>query len=214
MSSSTKTTSDSADAAPPVDQVSVVAKPTLNDSPSVYLPQSNIRFVKPFTLYIGHVGQGSNASLNRDLMNASDFPDLARFTNPFLNVRIVSHAPGSEVSGGEMLLFPAADHQGIFRAVSVMRPASSSVPASFQSSVCRPGAAFTAIGSNSTFMTVQNASAWLTCLDGISDMLKGPVVAEYLPRFDFRFEGFAGSSVDVYLRIVVEMWGAGYGYTQ
>jgi hypothetical protein len=190
------------------------AKPTLSSSPTIYQPVSQSEFRAHFKLYIGHVGQGSNAALDRNFMNAADFPDLARMTNAFLNVRITSVVPGTNTPGVLLFLTPGADHTGVFRAAAAIRPTQGSTPASFQNTVARGGSALASVGSNATILTNQVSESWMHIVPGTSDLLKGPVVAEILPRFDFRFEGNAGASVDVYACLDLHMWGQGFAYTQ
>jgi len=198
----------------PSGSISQNTAPTLPTSLKNYQPMSEMTFRYPFKLHISAVGGGSNSSNDNNLTNAASFPDLARFTNVFLNAKIVSTVPGTNTPGCRLIVSPRVDHDGVFRAAGYARPTAGSVASSYLNCVARPGSAIVSLGSNSTSLIPQTLESWIALPNGVSPLFKGPVVAEILPRFDFRFEGNANASVDIFLYLEIELAGAGYGYTQ
>lgn len=179
-------------------------------SPQSLIPLTSPTFERQYRLHIANFGKGSNAALDRNLISSTNFPDLYNFSFSFLSCE-VQRFHGSEASC-QLLLVPRIDHTGIARAVGYVRPVNSTSASSFQNAVGRPGSALAFIGNNETAILSSCFTADIRFPSGVSPFLMGPVPADALPRFDFRFEGNAGCNVDVYLTINVTFSHAGYGY--
>lgn len=194
---------------PVVPAHSQVSKPL---QPAQVLPVLEPGFTRPYRLHIGHAGGGANASLNRMLNDPNQFPNLYSFGFPFLSGQITSLDPQSGLPCVSMELLPGVNDKAAFRCVGYARPGAAPQAANWNLAVERPGAAVIYANANNGTFLPSRFERNILIMPGTSPFVKGPILAEIMPRFDFRFEGGPASDIDIYLCFEVTFSGQGYGY--
>jgi len=182
---------------------------TVPASPQSLIPLTNTVFKRHYRLHIGHFGNGANAMLDRDLISATNFPDLFAYSFPFMSCEVEKV---NGVVACQLEIVPGVQHLGIARAVGYVRPQMATTSPSFISSTQRAGAALVHFGSNLTVNVSPHTSGCLSFPTGVAPFLMGPLAPSFLPRFDFRTEGTEKCSVDLFLTINLVFSHAGYGY--
>jgi len=180
--------------------------------PAQVLPVLEPGFTRPYRLHVGHVGGGANASLNRMLNDPNQFPNLFSFAFPFLSAQITSIDVASGLPCVSMELLPGINDKTAFRAVGYCRPGAAPQAANWNLAVERPGAAVVYANANNGTFLPSRFEKNILIMPGTSPFIKGPIIAEILPRFDFRFEGGPATDIDVFLCFEATFAGQGYGY--
>jgi hypothetical protein len=183
-----------------------------SSSPSALLPISTPFFIRTYRLHIGTVGGGQNATLDRDLISATNFPDLFNFSYPFLHAELLPVDGSNDRPYCDYVLSAASDHQSLFRSTAYFRPTAASQAGSFALAAARPDSALVSIGSNGTSFLPTAMQCRIYLPSGTSPLIKGPVTSTILPRLDCRHDGNSGAHVDVHLHVRVKFYGQGYGY--